>query len=161
MSKETLLFPARDHDHRRCVDDALARAERVCAERGVRLTSQRRRILELVAASHSAVGAYDIVDSLAKSGPRPAPITVYRALDFLIEQGLVHRLSSLNAYMACLHPGEHEGGQFLICKKCGAVAETSSDGVTSAILEAARASAFRVTTPMVEVTGLCRHCSGS
>ena len=161
MSKETVLFPARDHDHQRCVEDALAKADRICAERGVRLTSQRRCILELVAASHSAVGAYDIVDSLAKSGRRPAPVTVYRALDFLIEQGLVHRLSSLNAYMACLHPGEHDGGQFLICKKCGVVAEMSSDGVNNAILEGARASAFRVTTPMVEVIGVCRHCSGS
>ena len=159
MLEETGLFPARDHDHRRCVEDALARAERVCAERGVRLTSQRRRILELVAASHTAIGAYEIVNRLADDGRRPAPITVYRALDFLIEQGLVHRLSSLNAYMACLHAGEHEGGQFLICKQCGAVAELSSDTIDRAIREGARASAFQVTTPMVEVTGICLHCS--
>ena len=137
----------------------MARADRVCAERGVRLTNQRRQILELVAASHTAIGAYEIVDRLARGGRRPAPITVYRALDFLIEQGLVHRLSSLNAYIACLHAGEHEGGQFLICKQCGAVAEMSAEGVDDAIRAGAKASAFQVMTPMVEVTGICRHCS--
>lgn len=151
-------FPAADHDHAHCVDAILADAERVCAARKARLTAGRRRVLEIVAASHVAIGAYDIIDRLAEGGRRPAPITVYRALDFLIQHGLVHRLASLNAYVACPHAGDRHGAQFLICRHCGTIGELASAGVDRAIAEAASEAGFAVAVPVVEVEGLCAHC---
>ena len=102
-------FPERGHDHADCLTQVLSNAETVCQQRGVRLTPQRRRVLEIVAGSHSPLGAYDILEQMDFAGRRSAPITVYRALDFLIEQGLVHRLASLNAF-AAYHFGEE--GEF-------------------------------------------------
>jgi len=151
-------FPESNHDHAHCVAVILADAEDVCRGRKVRLTSQRRRVLEIVAESHTAIGAYDVMDRLATDGKRPAPITVYRALDFLMEQGLVHRLASLNAYIACPHPGARHGAQFLICKRCGAIGELSNDLVHRAIAGAASDVGFSVSAPVVEVAGLCLNC---
>jgi Fur family zinc uptake transcriptional regulator len=92
------------HQHEHCVHDALAAAEVLCAKRGVRLTAIRKRVLELVWASHQPLGAYAILDKLTNEGHKPAPPTVYRALEFLLEHGLIHRIASLNAFLGCIHP---------------------------------------------------------
>jgi Fur family transcriptional regulator, zinc uptake regulator len=152
-------FPAPDHDHRHCVARVLGTAEHLCAERQVRLTAQRRRVLEIIAASHTAIGAYEIMDRLGEQQRRPAPISVYRALDFLIAQRLVHRLASRNAYIACATPRATHGAQFLICERCGAIGEVCDDAVEDAIAEAAHAAGFAMTTRLVEVAGLCAACS--
>ena len=94
-------FPTPDHDHGRCTADALAHAETVCEARAQKFTPIRRQVLGALLSSHRPLGAYEIIDELAKSMPRPAPITVYRALDFLMANGLVHRIESGNAYLAC------------------------------------------------------------
>lgn len=156
--KDVSTFPQSDHDHHHCVAAILADAEDVCRLKKVRLTSQRRQVLEIVADSHAAVGAYDVMDRLATDGKRPAPITVYRALDFLMEQGLVHRLASLNAYVACPNPGSRHGAQFLICKRCGTIGELNDDSVDRAIAGAASDVGFSVSAPVVEVAGLCMNC---
>jgi len=91
-------FPAPDHDHDRCTADALDHAERVCQRRAQKFTPIRRQVLQALLSSHRPLGAYEVIDELAKSMPRPAPITVYRALDFLMENGLVHRIESRNAF---------------------------------------------------------------
>src|SRR6187549_2302651 len=101
MSKAA--FPERDHDHGRCTADALKHAEALCAQRSQRLTPTRRQVLEVLLSSHKPLGAYEIIDRAAKRGTRHAPITVYRALEFLIENGLAHRIESRNAYIACGH----------------------------------------------------------
>src|SRR5438105_15890371 len=103
MTTTKPTFPAPDHDHDRCTADALRHAERVCERRAQKFTPLRRRVLQALASSHRPLGAYEVIDELAKSMPRPAPITVYRALDFLMENGLVHRIESRNAYLACAH----------------------------------------------------------
>src|SRR5437016_5511342 len=102
QSRRTAVFPDPSHDHARCASDALARAEMLCAERAQRLTPMRRQVLEALAASHTPLGAYEIIDRLA-TAPRPAPITVYRALEFLVANGLVHRIESRNAFVACIN----------------------------------------------------------
>ena len=155
-----VYFPAPGHDHLNCVASVLATAERLCAQRQVRLTAQRRCVLEIVAASHSAIGAYEIMDRLGRQRRRPAPISVYRALDFLIAQRLVHRLASRNAYVACSAPRAAHGAQFLICEQCGVIGELCDEAVESAIAEAAQSAGFAVTTQLIEVAGLCAHCSG-
>jgi Fur family transcriptional regulator, zinc uptake regulator len=153
------IFPEPDHDHACCAVGALARAVAVCAERGERLTPMRRRVLESLAASHRPLGAYEIIDQLAALGPRPAPITIYRALDFLLANGLVHRIESRNAFIACIN--NHASGSlvvFLICERCGAVGEAPARAVAEALRVAANAAAFVPKTPVIEITGVCAHC---
>ena len=107
------------------------------------------------------LGAYEIIDRLAERGPRPAPITVYRALDFLLAQGLVHRIESRNAYIACI--GRHEPGAmmvFLLCDLCGAVGEAPSAAVAKSLVAAARSAGFTPKTPVIEIPGICAHCGG-
>src|SRR5262245_22432999 len=121
------VFPAPDHDHDRCSTDAMAVAQAVCAQRGQRLTPIRRKVLAALLGSHKPLGAYEIIDRLAPKGPRPAPITAYRALEFLRENGLVHRIESRNAFIACVH--NHAVGAlvvFLTCERCGAGRQASS-----------------------------------
>ncbi|HYS48845.1 MAG TPA: transcriptional repressor [Xanthobacteraceae bacterium] len=158
-AKSPAIFPAPDHDHGRCSADAMAHAEALCAARGERLTPTRRRVLEALAASHRPIGAYEIIDLLARRGPRPAPITVYRALDFLLAQGLVHRIESRNAFLACIN--NHETGTmvvFLLCERCGAVGEAPSTAVADTLTAAAKSAGFTPKTPVIEITGVCSHC---
>ena len=151
-------FPRRDHDHLRCVADALSEAARLCRDRGVRLTALRSRVLEIVWQSHKPLGAYDILAVLAAEGRSAAPPTVYRALEFLLEQGLVHRLSSLNAFVGCSRPGHAGSGQFLICQACGNAAELDDSNVERAIARSALSQDFDVLRHTVEISGVCREC---
>ncbi|HEV7370655.1 Fur family transcriptional regulator [Arenibaculum sp.] len=148
------------HDHSRCINDALAAADAVCAERGVRLTEIRRRVLELVWQSHRPVGAYDLLDRLASEGRRAAPPTVYRALDFLMEHGLVHRIHSLNAFVGCAWAGEGHSANFMICSGCGEAVEFDGTGLTEAIGRIGAGHGFRVRSQVVEVIGRCAGCAG-
>ena len=152
-------FPAPDHDHGRCTADAMAHAERVCKRRAQKFTPIRRQVLQALLSSHRPIGAYEVINELAKSMPRPAPITVYRALDFLIENGLVHRIESRNAYLACAH--DHDAAatvMFLICEACGSVGEIPANPVTQSLNAAARASGFAARLSVVEMSGVCAHC---
>jgi len=153
------IFHAPDHDHDRCTADAPKHAETLCAERSQRLTPTRRRVLEVLLESHRPLGAYEIMDRVAAGGGRPAPITIYRALDFLRDNGLVHRIESRNAFVACVN--NHTSGDlvvFLICERCGAVGEASSAAVADQLKAAARAAGFTPRAPVIEVSGICSHC---
>jgi Fur family zinc uptake transcriptional regulator len=156
------VFPTPGHDHDRCASDAIAHAEAICVARKERLTPPRRRVLEALLASHAPLGAYELIDKLAVRGARPAPITIYRALDFLREQGLAHRIESRNAFIACVH--NHDSGDpvvFLICEKCGAVGEAASAAVADTIKSASRAAGFTPKTPVIEISGTCAHCKAA
>jgi Fur family zinc uptake transcriptional regulator len=153
------VFPKPGHDHDRCASEAIAHAEMICAARKERLTPIRRRVLEALLASHQPLGAYELIDRLAIRGTRPAPITVYRALDFLREQELVHRIESRNAFLACVH--NHASGDpvvFLICEKCGSVGEAAAAAVSETIKNASRAAGFSPKTPVIEISGICANC---
>jgi Fur family zinc uptake transcriptional regulator len=151
-------FAPPGHDHALCIDDALAAAERQCAGKSARLTEQRRRVLELIWKSHAPVGAYTLLDRLREEGVRAQPPTVYRALDFLVENGLIHRIESLNAYVGCAAPAERHVGQFLICTGCRSAAELDDPGIGTAIAARAREIGFAVTRATVEIAGLCPNC---
>jgi Fur family zinc uptake transcriptional regulator len=119
----------------------------------------RRQVLNALASSHRPIGAYEIMDIVAADGSRPAPITVYRALDFLIEQGLVHRIESRNAFLGCAR--RHESGAvvaFLICEKCGAVGEAPAGAIMQTVGAAAKSMGFTAKMSVIEITGLCAHC---
>ncbi|NLY13853.1 MAG: transcriptional repressor [Gammaproteobacteria bacterium] len=148
-----------DH-HQYCISHALESAEEVCAQRGVRLTPLRKRVLELVWQSHKPLGAYDILDMLSREDDRrAAPPTVYRGLDFLLENGLIHRLASLNAYIGCSHPEEPHAGYFMICQQCNNAYElVQHTAIDAAIAEEAQSMGFAVDTQMVEILGTCAPC---
>ena len=151
-------FSHGDHNHESCIETALVAAAEICVARGARLTSLRRRVLELIWRSHAPVGAYDLLRALVKTQPGAAPPTVYRALDFLLAQGLVHRIESLNAFVGCAHPRLAHGGQFLICGDCGAAAEVHDPRVDAAIARRAAELGFAISRKTVEVQGLCGPC---
>ena len=153
------VFPAPDHDHGRCTSDAMAIAEVRCLEGGARLTPIRRHVLAVLLGSHRPLGAYEIMERLAPGGPRPAPITVYRALEFLRDNRLIHRIESRNAFIACVH--NHAAADpvvFLICERCGAVGEAASVEVAATLKSAARAAGFTPRSPVIEIGGVCNHC---
>lgn len=151
-------FISPQHNHTHCVDGAIAAAARLCESRGARLTEQRRRVLELVWGSHEPIGAYTLLAAMQKGGKMVAPPTVYRALDFLVEQGLVHRIESLNAYVGCSAPNASHVGQFLLCGSCGSAAELDEAAIGSAIASSASAVGFEVTRATVEILGTCPNC---
>src|SRR5258708_11865007 len=145
-------FPAPDNDHGRCTADAMTHAEQVCARRAQKFTPIRRHVLQALLSSHRPLGAYEVIDELAKSMPRPAPITIYRALDFLMENGLVHRIESPNAVLAFAH--DHDATAmvaFLICDHCGSVGEHPAAPVAQSLNAAARALGFSPKLSVVEI----------
>jgi Fur family transcriptional regulator, zinc uptake regulator len=151
-----LAFAAHDHAH--CSTDALARAEAITAANGTRLTPVRRRVLEILLADHKALGAYDVLARLAADGYGNQPPVAYRALEFLVDQGLAHRIQRLNAFTACVHPGESHAPAFLICRQCQTVAEAAATVARSALdAEAARAG-FLIERTTIEALGLCPAC---
>ena len=153
------VFHAPGHDHDRCTADALTHAETLCAARAQRLTPLRRQVLDVLLESHKPLGAYEIIDRAAITGSRPAPITIYRALDFLRDNGLVHRIESRNAFIACVN--NHASGDlvvFLICERCGVVGEAPSAVVANELKGAARAAGFTPKTSVIEIGGVCANC---
>ena len=147
------------HNHSHCVGDAMTKAERLCASSGARFTALRRRVLELVWSSHQSVKAYDLLDDLRLSDPSAKPATVYRALDFLLEQGLIHRVESLNAFVGCRHPDKVHQSLLLICTNCHVVEERSADGVMKALEAELDALCFSPRRRLLEIYGLCSECS--
>ncbi len=136
----------------------MARAEALCQAQSLRLTPLRKRVLRLVWNGHKPVGAYDVLDALSEEGKRAAPPTVYRALEFLMEAGLVHRLDSLNAFIGCPHPGQPHSGQFLICRECRSVTEVAAGSINERIQQFAEDAGFLAERQMLEIQGLCAQC---
>ncbi|GER06297.1 transcriptional repressor [Iodidimonas muriae] len=156
------LMPAKPeypHDHAQCSSDALAEAQRICARRGVRLTETRQKVLELIWGDHAAVKAYDLLEQLSGPGRAVRPPTIYRALDFLLENGLIHRIESLNAYVGCPQPGGQHSSQFLICDACSIVIELTGTDVVHAVADEAASHGFEITRQTIEVHGLCGPCA--
>lgn len=151
-------FRSLAHDHGQCVVEAIAAAESRCEKDGSSFTPLRRQVLELVWSSHEPVGAYELLEKLRRSRRKAAPPTVYRALDFLMEHGLIHRIESLNAYVGCGDPERRHGGQFLICRDCQSVAELDDSAIDKAVARRADALGFDVQQQTVEIIGQCANC---
>ena len=160
MSSGQGRFPKR-------VETMLDAAEAACAARGARLTPLRRQVLGLVLESDQPIGAYALLDRLKESRAGAAPPTVYRALEFLLEHGFVHKVERLNAFIGCHgttaghehHSHDHAHAvQFLICGKCGRVQELEDESVRLALAKAASRAGFAPGRMTVEVEGVCREC---
>lgn len=156
MSASALPFAS--HDHHACSGPALAEAKAILAAKGARLTPVRKRTLEILLEAHRAMGAYEVLDRLANEGYGRQPPVAYRALEFLVEHGLAHRVQLLNAFAACLGPGDDHEPAFLICKGCNRVAEAPADQVRAALEATASALDFTVERMSLEAVGTCPSC---
>jgi len=137
----------------------LIQAEKMCLQRGVRLTSQRAEVLRLMAEQPGSISAYDLLDQLRISEPQAKPPTVYRALDFLLEQGFIHRVESTNSYVVCHHFEEpSHTSAMLICDRCGSVSEQHADGVEDILKSLALKSGFTLGHSVIEAHGFCQEC---
>lgn len=145
-----------DHDH----DHVHTHAHGVAPAVVGRLTPGRKAVLEILEQARRPIGAYEMIDLLgASAGRRPAPTQVYRALDFLVEQGLVHRLASRNAFLACGHGhGASEPVAFLICDACGHVDEATSPALTADVAAVADDKGFAPRAQIIEIAGRCAAC---
>jgi Fur family zinc uptake transcriptional regulator len=128
---------------------------------GLNLTPGRQAILDMLCAAGKPLGAYEMIDRLVDgNGRRPAPISVYRALDYLVENGLVHRLASRNAFLACAHKhGGSEPTVFLICESCGGVEESGSSSIGAGLRALTVERGFKPNAQMIEVSGVCAGCA--
>lgn len=152
---------AHESAHAARAPEALAAAEAHCVHEGLKLTPIRRAVLEALYSTHRPMSAYEVLDVLASStGKREAPVTIYRAFDFLLAAGLAHKLESRNAYIACpFHHASTEPVMFLICERCGGVDETTSEPLTRALSGLVQDQGFTPRAQVIEIQGLCAHCS--
>jgi Fur family zinc uptake transcriptional regulator len=146
------------HDHAQCRDAALSAALAVCEARGLRLTPHRARALDILLESHRALGAYELLERFRAEGLSAQPPVAYRALDFLVANGLAHRIEKLNAYVACARPGAGHAPAFMICRACRRVAEAAEPAGEGPLDAAADRLGFSVERTVVEAEGLCPAC---
>lgn len=146
------------HDHRACRSTALAAAETVCEARGLRLTPARRFVLETLLESHRALTAYELLDRLRAAGLGTAPPVAYRALDFLVGLGFVHRIEAIGAFVACTGGGAAHPAAFMVCRGCRTVAEIADVGTIPALAAAGAAAGFAIERVVIEAEGLCARC---
>lgn len=143
------------HDHKNCIASGIATVEAQCGEQKLQFTPVRRRVMEILLTEHRALGAYEILDHLRDEGLGSQPPVVYRALEFLVSNGFAHKIERLNAFAACMHPGEFHAPAFFICKECDGVVETSCAPL---LTEQARDVGFKIELTVVEALGLCPNC---
>ena len=146
------------HDHSTCMSDALTTADARCAADGLRFTPVRRKVLEILLQDHRALGAYTILDRLREDGFGSQPPVAYRALDFLVTNGLAHKIERLNAFIACAHTNHSHTPAFMICRLCDAVAEALTSETRGALRDAAGATGFRIERTVIEAEGICPSC---
>lgn len=147
------------HDHDACIARSIKAAEEMARTQGLRFTDTRRRVLEILLEEHRAMGAYEILDRLKAEGRAAQPPTAYRALEFLTDHGLAHRIERLNAFVACSTPDSPHNPIFMICRSCDAVSEAGSSAAGAEIATAAGHAGFAITTCAIEAEGLCRDCA--
>lgn len=146
------------HNHANCIESALKTAEEQCQKNNQKLTKVRRRSLELIWQSHRPLGAYQLLAKLAEEGFNSAPPTVYRALDFLLNAGLIHKVESMNAYLGCSYADKNHKGYFLICDECHNVMEFEYQDIHEKLVASAAQHGFLLKSNTIELTGLCRDC---
>ncbi|HEV3430812.1 MAG TPA: Fur family transcriptional regulator [Paraburkholderia sp.] len=143
------------------LESALAMAEAYCRERGEKLTPIRRKVLELLLASGRATKAYSLLDEMRQIHPGSAPPTVYRALDFLLSAGLIHRIESINAFAVCHDLTQCQHGILVVCQQCGNVTELHELKLRQALVAQIEAAGYRLSGDGIELKGVCAQCQAS
>jgi Fur family zinc uptake transcriptional regulator len=149
---------AEHHHHTHNARAFVREVAAACEARGLRLTEIRSQVLDLIAASEKPIKAYDLLDKLKDDRSNAAPPTVYRALDFLLENGFIHKLQSINAYVGCHHPSVAHHVPFLICDVCENAIEICDERVAKLLSEQARSLGFQTRAQTLEVHGTCERC---
>lgn len=147
-----------EHNHSQCIGSALDQAAKLCKEKDVRFTAIRKQVLKLIWQSHKPVGAYELLPQLEKAGFNSAPPTVYRALEFLLDMNLIHRINSLNAFVGCSHPEQSHSSCFFICQSCGVAQELHSDPLTQMSRKLEKELGIKVNENVAEFSGICPPC---
>lgn len=149
------------HNHNDCINTALEHAVKICKQKNARLTATRKQVLKFIWESHKPIGAYDLLPKLGEAGFNSAPPTVYRALDFLLEMQLIHRINSLNAFIGCSNPEEHHANCFFICKTCGVAQEINSSPLNDMCLKLEKDLGLQVDEQITEFSGICPECQNT
>ena len=144
--------------HKSCIKEALIEAKTICDQRGVKLTKLRETVLKLIWKNHTYVKAYDLLEELKKIDDSAKPPTVYRSLDFLMENGFIHKIQSLNAFVGCSHPSEHNECYFLICKECQNIEECHSENINKFVQSTSSNNNFSANQVTLEISGICQEC---
>ena len=144
--------------HKSCIKEALTEAKNICGQRGVKLTKLRENVLKLIWKKHSYVKAYDLLEELREIDHSAKPPTVYRSLDFLMENGFIHKIQSLNAFVGCSHPSEHDECYFLICKECQSIEECHSKNINEFVQSTFNTNNFSANQVTLEISGICQEC---
>lgn len=155
MSQATLMSA---HNHEHCIHKALTSAEKICQEKKLRLTPMRKRILELIWTNHKTIGAYELLDVFKQEDPNAKPVTIYRALDFLLSAGLIHKVESINAFVGCLQPETVHHSVILICDSCHNAYEVEAQQVYRKIIEVSESIDFKPSQLTLELHGSCKNC---
>ena len=145
-------------DHNLCINSALTEAEKICNQKNIRVTDLRRTVLKIIWQNHKAIKAYDILDQISGMNFSAKPPTVYRALDFLLENGFIHKINSLNSYIGCPHPLQNEQCYFIICSSCDEIEECSDENITNAIKTVMEKNKFTHKNIAIEIDGTCNSC---
>lgn len=146
------------HNHNDCINTALEHAVKICKEKNARLTATRKQVLKFIWESHKPIGAYDLLPKLGEAGFNSAPPTVYRALDFLLEMQLIHRINSLNAFIGCSNPEDIHANCFFICEDCGAAQEINSEPLITMRLKLEKELGLKINEQIAEFAGTCPNC---
>jgi len=144
--------------HKSCIKDALIEAKNICEQRGVKLTKLRETVLKLIWKNHNYVKAYDLLEDLKKIDSSAKPPTIYRSLEFLMENGFIHKIQSLNAFVGCSHPNEHNECYFLICKECQNIEECHSENINEFVQFTSSNNNFSANKVTLEISGICQEC---
>ena len=147
------------HNHTHCIETVFAQAEDICEKRNIRLTPIRKYVLGLIWHSHHGVKAYDLLDKIKDFDASSKPPTIYRSLDFLLENGLIHKIHSHNLYVGCMHPLSHRDCIFLICHQCFSVTEACNTHIHALLGDITTQHHFKAVHQMIEISGLCRTCN--
>ena len=145
-------------DHEQCISTAIEMANRICAEKQLNFTDLRRDILRMVWEGHGPQKAYDLLNKLQAINRSAKPTTVYRALDFLIANGFIHKVASLNAFVGCSHPLKHNECYFLICEDCKSISECCDPNISAAIQSTTTHYKFVAKNTTLEISGHCNEC---
>ncbi len=158
-----ITFPSPDKQDGKRFTQMMERAEAAFEQKELRFTKLRQQVYGEIAATHSSIGAYEILARMADKGTRVAPISIYRAIDALLDAGVIHRLESKNAFFACRRADHTSTGRrpiFLSCEVCGAVGEVDGQDIFDLTDERARSAGFTPKVKFVEISGTCPRCTG-
>ncbi|MCW8931498.1 MAG: transcriptional repressor [Gammaproteobacteria bacterium] len=147
------------HDHHICQSKALQHINEQCRKKNIRLTPIRQQVFDEILQSHKAIKAYDILQNMSTPGEMVKPPTVYRAIDFLLEHGFIHKIESLNAFIACYHEHNKDCFQLLICDECGTVSEQINNKISHEMKLLSEKENFTLQHPIIELHGTCFQCN--